>query len=133
MKSFSWVGFFLLGFGPIPLGHAQEEGKKILSDAQEEDLTKKNLEELMNLDVTIASKDLELIEEQTKRMAKLVAQELRGQVVVAVLHPGFCRTDMTSKYSDEDDAGVVRVLQPHQIVRRGLAEPAAALQKGVAR
>jgi len=54
-------------------------------------------------------------------MGKLVAQELKGQVAVAILHPGFCRTDMTNKYADiydehgavESSIGAKRVL--HQI------------------
>jgi len=33
-------------------------------------------------------------------MGKLLANELQGKgVIVKMLHPGFCRTDMTSKYS----------------------------------
>lgn len=31
--------------------------------------------------------------------AKLVANELKGKALVGILHPGFNRTDMTSKYS----------------------------------
>ena len=31
--------------------------------------------------------------------AKLVANELKGKAIVGILHPGFNKTGMTSKYS----------------------------------
>lgn len=60
-------------------------------------------------------------------MAKLLANELKSEgIVVSVLHPGFCRTDMTRKYADiwdehgavEPFIGARRVL--HQIQINGM-------------
>jgi len=62
-------------------------------------------------------------------MAKLLANELKSEgIAVSILHPGFCRTEMTAKYSDiwdehgavEPPIGAKRVL--HQISLLGLAE-----------
>ena len=41
-------------------------------------------------------------------MGKLVSLELQGKALVGIFHPGFNRTDMTSKYSDIwDEEGAV--------------------------